>query len=155
MQIRRAQPAESRALAQWIAERHYLRSTPPGFVVALEFLEGRQRIGAILIGRPASRSYDARYILELTRMFFVDSAPTNTESRALALMRKYIRTWLPTIRLLIAYSDPGAGHSGGVYQADGWASIGRTRKSRGYGWESRPNRAGGSVGPKIRWVRTP
>jgi hypothetical protein len=32
MNFRRAQPSEARAIVAWIKERHYLRTTPPGYV---------------------------------------------------------------------------------------------------------------------------
>jgi hypothetical protein len=155
MNFRRAQPSEARAIVAWIKERHYLRTTPPGYVAVLEFIEGRDRIGAMMLGRPSARSLDADRVLELTRMYFVDAAPKNTESHGLAIMRKFVRTWLPGIRLLIAYSDPAAGHAGTVYEADGWAPYGMTTHKTGDGWRSRPNRAADPVTPKQRWLRTP
>ena len=57
---------------------------------------------------------DADRILELTRAYLVDEAPKNSESHALSLMRKHVRTWLPGIRLLLAYSDGAAGHPCGA-----------------------------------------
>ena len=155
MILRRAQPSESREVASWIKERHYLKSTPPGYVVALEFIEGRERIGAMLIGRPTARSLDADRILELTRMYFEDAAPTNTESQALSQMRAFVRKWFPAIRLLISYSDPSVGHRGTVYEADGWAPFGKTTHASGYGWKSRNGRRDSPCQPKQRWVRTP
>lgn len=155
MHLRRTAPSETRELMAWVKSRHYTKRTPPGCIFALEFTEGSERVGAILVGRPASKSYDASQILELTRMFFVDEMPMNTESRALGMMRKFVRTWLPQTRLMIAYSDPSVGHEGKVYEADGWAQMGRTTSKNGYGWRSRPNRADDPVTPKLRWVRTP
>lgn len=154
MIVRRAQPCESRAVSAWIKERHYSKTTPPGYVCALEFLEGREVVGAMLLGRPASRAYDADLILELTRVYFVDSAPPNTESHGLAMMRKYVRTWYPQIRLLISYSDPKY-HDGTIYEADNWAPFGLTKPRNGdVGWQSRPNRTE-DLSRKQRWVRTP
>jgi hypothetical protein len=156
MHIRRAQPSESRELSAWIKARHYTKRCPPGYVLALEFLDGLgQRIGAMLLGRPAARSVDQDRVLELTRMFFVDGTEHCAESRGLSLMRRYVRSWLPQVRLLLAYSDPAQGHQGGVYEADGWAMFGQTTHKKGYGWRSRPNRNDDPVGVKIRWVRTP
>ena len=155
MILRRAQPSESREVSAWIKQRHYLSSCPPGYVVALEFIEGRDRVGAMLLGRPAARAYDADRILELTRMYFVDEMPKNTESCALAMMRKWVRRWLPGIRLLLSYSDPAQGHQGTIYRADGWAPFGQTKHTSGHGWRSRPGRSDDPVTPKLRWVRTP
>ncbi len=154
--MRRCQPSEAREVLGWIKERHYLRSTPPGFVVVFEFrAAGQGRVGAMVIGRPTARVYDPDKILELTRMFFVDDTPRNTESNALSMMRGYIRRWFPQIRLLLAYSDPSVGHRGTIYQADGWAPFGQTRNAKGHGWESRAGRRDSVCSKKIRWVRTP
>jgi hypothetical protein len=136
---------------------HYLGSCPPGFVHVLEFTNGAILIGAMLIGRPASRGIDPAKVLELSRMYFVDGdmAPVNTESQALSMMRRHVRVWLPGIRLLVAYSDPEQGHQGKVYEADGWAPFGMTGKHGGYGWRSREGRRDMRLSSKQRWVRTP
>ena len=157
MRLRRAQPQESREVREWIKARHYLRTAPPGYRVALEFMEGQERVGAMLWGRPAARSLDPELWLELTRMYFLDEAPRNTESRALAMARRWIRVWLPQVRGLLAYSDPSVGHSGTVYAADGWAPFGRTRARHNQsGWRSRAGRKGEeNYSRKTRWVRTP
>lgn len=154
--LRCAQPTESRAVAAWIAERHYRGCVPAGYGAALEFLERRERVGAMLLGRPTGPGLDARVWAELTRMYFVDEMPLNTESRGLAQMRAWVRKWWPRIRCLIAYSDPEQGHEGKVYEADGWAPFGFT-SSGGNGWGSRPGRRdeGKPRTRKQRWVRTP
>jgi hypothetical protein len=156
MEMRRCQPSETREVLEWIEERHYLRSTPPGFRVILEFTERHTgRVGAMQWGRPTSRELDPAKVLELTRMYFDDKMPKNTESHALSMARRHIRVWMPEVRLLLAYSDPGQGHAGTVYEADGWAPFGRTAKSHGCGWKSREGRRSEQVGSKTRWVRTP
>jgi hypothetical protein len=155
MNVRRAQPNETRELKNWIKAHHYLKSTPPSSVCMLEFTELGCRIGAAMIGRPASRNIDAGKILELTRMYFIDDTPANTESRALGMLRKFIRTWFPGIKLLVSYSDPEAGHAGTIYAADNWAPFGRTKRTIGKGWESRNGRRITRREAKQRWVRTP
>ena len=158
MILRRCQPSETRAIHEWMKEVHYLKSAPPGHVAALEFIEGKERVGAMLLGRPAARSYDADLILELTRAYFVDSAPKNTESQGLSMMRAWVRKWLPGIRLLISYSDPAQGHTGTIYAADGWAPFGMTSGSHAQQsrWKSRPGRVvEQNYSQKQRWVRTP
>lgn len=155
MILRRCQPSETREVMAWIKARHYLRSTPPGCVAVVEFLEGKERVGAAIIGRPSARSLDADRVLELNRLLFVDQAPKNTESRALGMIRAFVRKWFQGVRLLISYSDPAQGHTGCIYEADGWAPFGKTTHKTGYGWRSRPNRSADPVTPKTRWVRTP
>lgn len=155
MQIRRAQPSEAIELKEWIAAGHYLKSCPPGFVQMLEFVEGRQRIGGMLIGRPAAKTYNPDKILQLHRVWFIDNTERFVESRGLAMMRKHVRVWLPQIRLLISYSDPSEGHTGMIYDADGWAPLGLTDEAWGYGWKSRDGRRDQKVSRKMRWMRTP
>ena len=159
MIVRRAQPEETTVIKQWVAARHYLKSTPPGFVFILEFLDpsGKERWGAMIFGRPTARQYDADRVLELTRMYFVDDTPQNTESRALGMARSFIRRWYPQIRLVLAYADPSNGHKGTIYEADNWAPFGMTKESHGYGWSSREaeSRQDTQVASKMRWVRTP
>jgi hypothetical protein len=152
--LRRAQPGESREVREWIMKHHYTRSAPPGYRVALEFVEGRERVGAMLLGRPDARSLDSTRWLQLTRMYFTDEAGPNTESRALGMMRRWVRIWMPQVKGLLSYSDPSVGHQGTVYLADNWAPFGQTKNSR-VGWQSRPNRQPGSNARKTRWVRTP
>ncbi len=118
-------------------------------------MEGRELIGAMLLGRPAAKAYNPDLIMELSRVFFVDEAPKNTESQALSIMRRHVRTWMPGIRLLVAYSDPAQGHMGTIYAADGWAPFGMTGKHYGYGWKNREGRRDEQLSSKQRWVRTP
>lgn len=153
--IRRCQPSETIARKQWIAERHYLQSAPPGFVHVYEYLLRGDLVGGCILGRTSARQYDPKRVLEVTRFFFLDGTPSNVESRGLALMRKHVRMWLPAIRLLIAYSDPGQGHGGTIYNADGWCPFGMTDRAWGYGWNSRAGRRDQKVSRKRRWVRTP
>ncbi len=154
MILRRVQPSEGAGLKAWIKAFHYTGATPPGYRVALEFLEGKHLIGGMLLGRPTSRELHPNLILELTRMVFIDDTPKNTESQALGMMRKWVRCWMQEIRLLLAYSDPSVGHQGIVYLADGWAPFGMTHNSK-IGWRNRPNRRAEQPSRKQRWVRTP
>lgn len=155
MQLHRAQPSEARAASQWIAARHYLESCPAGWVHIYEFTEGRDLIGAMLVGRPSAKSYDPDKILQLHRMFFVDETAHCVESQALAIMRKNIRTWLPGIRGLLSYSDPSVGHKGTVYEADNWCPLGLTDEPSEFAWQSRPGRKKAKRSRKMRWFRTP
>lgn len=155
MHIRRAQPSETRELKDWIAARHYLGSCPPGFVHLYEFTEGKDLIGGMLLGRPSAKQYNPDKILQLHRMFFVDATPRFVESHGLALMRRYVRVWLPRIKGLLSYSDPSVGHEGTVYEADNWCPLGLTDEAWGNGWESREGRKSEKKSRKMRWFRSP
>lgn len=136
---------------RWLQKYHYLHSTPAGAIIRMEFLENGQRIGAMMWGRNTSPKQDQKNILCLTRMFFVDDAPKNTESRGLAMARKYIRKHYPEIKGLVAYSSTGQGHEGTVYQADGWFEVSRSKTSR----DCRSGRKNLDTSAKIKWVRSP
>ena len=141
----------SKELDRWIAAHHYLGNTPAGAVLRLEFWDGRKRIGAMMWGRNTSPKQDQRNMLCLTRMYFVDDTEKNTESRALAMARKYIRKHLPVIKGIVAYSSTGQGHEGIIYQADGWFEVSRSRGGKDY----RENRSNIDTSQKIKWCRTP
>jgi hypothetical protein len=154
--MRVAQPTESRELAAWIGDRHYLGPLP-GYALAIEYMLGRERVGGSLWGSPTARGYRSDAygaMLQLTRLYLVDDTPDHAESRALALARKHIRTWLPRVTLLVTYSDPAQGHEGTIYAADGWTRFGLT-KGDGHSFESRPGRRARGASRKQRWVRTP
>lgn len=147
--------SRSTELDRWLAERHYLKSTPPGAQLRLWILDNAgARIGAMMWGRPTARSLDQSTLLELTRMYLVDETEPNAESRALSLARKHIRKHLPSIKGLISYSSSGQGHEGTIYRADGWFPVGQTRRRKD-GWSSRAERAELDLSPKTRWVRSP
>jgi len=137
---------------KWIAEHHYLKSTPCGARLRFWVLVDGKRVGAMMWGRPTARNLDQWKLLELTRMYFIDDTPPFIESRALSMARKYIRKHMPEIKGLIAYSSTGQGHEGTVYEADGWFQLGVTR---GTSWENRPGRTDRDLSDKIRWVRSP
>lgn len=155
MNLRRAQPAESREVAEWIRTHHYLDELPPAYRFALEVMNGRERIGAFLLGLPP-RGYDQTRWLALWRVYFIDATAPNVESQGLAMMRRFVRVWVPSTRMLVSYSDPEQGHEGVIYEADGWA-YDRNTRGGGEGWTNRPGRrsGGGKRTPKLRWLRTP
>ena len=140
---------------KWIAENHYLHSTPAGAVIRMDFLDNDRRIGAMMWGRPDAPQADQAQLLELTRMYFVDDTEHCAESHALSMARKYIRKHHPQIKGLIAYSSTGAGHEGTIYIADGWFVVSRSKERKGNGWASRDGRINRDPSAKIKLSRSP
>ncbi len=141
-------------LDNWIAERHYLKSTPAGAVIRMEFCTPENtRLGAMMWGRPVAPKVDQEHILELTRMYFVDNTEDFVESKALAMARKYIRKHYPKIKGLIAYSSTAEGHKGTIYQADGWFKISESKSETG-SWENREGRKNRDLSIKIKYARS-
>lgn len=137
---------------RWIAERHYLRSTPAGAVIRMRFSDAEgNTLGAMLWGRNPSPKQDQHNVLCLTRMCFVDDTEHCIESRALAMARKYIRKHYAKIIGLVAYSSTGEGHEGVVYKADGWFEVSRSKENHR---DTRIGRQNRDVSAKIKWVRS-
>lgn len=157
LRLRRCQPSETQATKKWVAANHYLQCAPPGYAFILEFYERTEMIGAHIWGIPQAKAYQPDRVLQLYRVFFVDDTAHCVESQALAMARKYVRTWLPLIRLVLSYSDPSVGHDGTIYQADGWCELGKTKEDRWYGFQRHKGREreAKTVTAKVRWVRTP
>ena len=133
-----------------------MKSAPPGHIAAFEFIEGKERVGGLLIGRPSSKGYNPDFVVEFSRVCFADGIPENAGSRALAMGRRWIRINLPGIRLVLSYHNP-ATHNGTMYLADGWCPLGITKAKHGQsGWASRQGRKfEETYVPKQRWVRSP
>jgi hypothetical protein len=60
----------------------------------------------------------------LARLWLDDCLGRNCESRTLAVIIRLLRRHQSTIKALIAYSDPMAGHTGGIYRAAGFLYLG-------------------------------
>lgn len=139
----------------WIKEHHYLKSTPAGAVIRLEFLDDSgDRIGAMMWGRPVSPKVDQVHTLQLTRMCFIDETEHCAESRALGMARKHIRKHYPHIKGLITYASTGLGHEGTIYQADGWFLVSKSDSFRG-SWENRLGRTNRDLSAKLKFARSP
>ncbi|AHD06447.1 hypothetical protein [Paenibacillus larvae] len=152
MQIH-VEACRSTEIDKWIASRHYLKSTPAGAKLRLWILdEKRNRIGAMMWGRPTARNLDGNRLLELTRMCVIDDTDPFVESKALSLARKMIRKTMPDIKGLIAYSSTGQEHEGTIYEADNWFVLGVSKSGR---WSNRPGREDRDTSVKKRWCRTP
>jgi hypothetical protein len=63
------------------------------------------------------RGTEVGQYLELNRMWMCDSAPRNTESRAISHCVKYIRRAMPTVAWIQSFADERCGGLGVVYQA--------------------------------------
>lgn len=150
------QEAYDKLLDRWIAERHYLKSTPCGARLRLWILDQRREIiGAMMWGKPLSRMLNQKKILVLTRMFFIEEVTICDRVDALCLSREYIKKYFPEVRLLKSYSSQNTGDKcGDVFDADGWCPYGLTT---GGSWKrkGRENRKDRDTSRKIRWVRSP
>lgn len=104
-----------------IEQNHYLGYAPCGCKFCLGVYADSELVGVMIFGHPIARMEEQESTLELTRMFLFDS-PKNSESKALSLAEKWIKS-NRTERRLIAYSDTAEGHQGIIYRAANWKLI--------------------------------
>jgi hypothetical protein len=74
-------------------------------------------------GKVVSGTVQGEY-LELNRMWLDDSAPRNSESRAISYAIKYIRRACPSVAWIQSFADERCGGLGVVYQAANFRFIG-------------------------------
>lgn len=125
------QPVPHAVAGELVRQNHYLHSAPAAVRLSLGIFAGTDLLGtAILnpgpIGTPhlfrGARSHD---VLCLARLWLDDRLPKNSESRALAIVARFLKRHTQ-VKALIAYSDPAAGHTGGIYRAAGWLFLGES-----------------------------
>ena len=125
-----------------IIRHHYLHSAPSAefaFAVTLQGKEDglvawEELVGGALFGGGSNRFLGSPYgldhngITELVRLFLLDDVKdyvNNAASQVLGLTLKYLRNCTDK-HLALAFSDPVAGHVGGVYKASNWQCIGES-----------------------------
>ena len=125
----KVQPIPFNASKTIIEREHYLHSMPGGTCLAFgAFVKGRL-LGAATFGSGPMLAHklvegtNPKDCLTLTRLWLSDELPPNSESRFLGVMLRAIKK-NTSIKFLVSYADPSAGHLGIIYQATGWLYTG-------------------------------
>lgn len=124
--IRRVAPV---AVARLITDEHYLHSMPTAPIACFGVYLNSELVGAVVITSGARHSHrvlsggTSGTVATLARLWLADSVPKNSESRVLAVVANQLRRDT-SMRALLSYADPLAGHVGTVYQAAGWQYLG-------------------------------
>jgi len=112
-----------------IVQNHYLHSLPGGTMLCFGVLLHGKLLGALALG---AGSFSAHSLvagakrddcISLTRLWLSDELPHNAESRVIGIVLRSLRR-STTLKFVVAYSDPTAGHIGYVYQASNWLYTG-------------------------------
>jgi hypothetical protein len=112
---------------------HYLHRWPGVVVLILGLWRGPFVIGVIVFALPpreTMRRYGVSLVWELARLYIMDSEPFNSETWFMARAINFVRSNHPTVKALVSYADPSAGHSGVIYRAANWEQDGRTDQER-------------------------
>ena len=113
--------------------RHYLQSFPGGALLSFGAFVGSHLLGVLVLGVGPANVHrlfsDTRRgeVLCLARFWLDHSLGPNCESRTLAIVLRALRRSQSTVKALVAYSDPAAGHTGVIYRAAGFFYVGRSQ----------------------------
>ena len=108
---------------------HYLHSFPGGTRLSFGVYLDTRLMGALTFGVGPYLGYklvkDAspNDVVTLTRLWLSDDLPKNSESRVLGIVLRSLRKDT-SLKFVLAYSDPVAGHVGTIYQATNWLYTG-------------------------------
>ena len=111
-------------------EKHYLKSYPAGSLVNVGIFANHTLVGVAVIGVGPFNIHrlfldaNPEEVLCLSRLWLDDRCGRNSESRVLGIICRSLRRWQTSIKAIIAYSDPTAGHDGTIYRAAGFAYLG-------------------------------
>ena len=114
-----------------LVPNHYLHSLPGGTKLSLGIFLNSRLLGALTFGVGPYLGYkivdDASPddVVTLTRLWLYDELPSNSESKVLGIALRSLKRD-PSLKFVLAYSDPSAGHSGTIYQATNWLYTGRS-----------------------------
>ena len=108
---------------------HYLHSFPGGTKLSFGVYLDARLLGALTFGVGPYLGYklvkDASPddVVTLTRLWLSDGLPKNSESRVIGIVLRSLRKET-SLKFVLAYSDPAAGHVGTIYQATNWLYTG-------------------------------
>ena len=113
-------------------EKHYLHSYPGAALLNLGIFCGNSLMGVVVLGAGPTnihrllRDASREEVVCLARLWLDDRLGRNSESRTLGIILRQLRKEQTTIKALVAYSDPKAGHTGVIYQASGFLYLGKS-----------------------------
>ena len=110
--------------------RHYLKSYPGGVLMNFGIFVEDILMGIAVISAGSAnlhRLFSGAKNLEvacLARLWLDDRLGRNSESRTLGIIFRQLRRYQSTIKAVVAYSDPEAGHTGTIYRGAGMLYLG-------------------------------
>ena len=132
LQDLRVAPISFRIAKRLLVREHYLHSMPGGSRLSLGVFLGKQLLGAVLLGAGPSNVHrlvdgaEPDDCLTLTRLWLDDLLPTNSESTVIGATLRNLRRHT-SVKFVVTYADPSAGHVGTIYQATNWLYTGMSQ----------------------------
>lgn len=121
------------AVARRVCEKHhYLHSFPGGSLLSFGVFVGPRLLGVAVLGCGPKNALlllhgaQGHELVTLSRLWLDDLLGRNSESRTLGVLLQHLRRDQSTIKAVLAYSDPLAGHMGTIYQAAGFLYLGES-----------------------------
>lgn len=118
------------SVAKPIIERgHYLHTMPGGCKLTFGVFKESNLLGVLTFGVGPMNAFKLvegatpEDCMTLTRLWLADELPKNAESFVLGLVIRALKTHT-SLRFLVTYADPSAGHVGTIYQASNWVYTG-------------------------------
>lgn len=114
-----------------LIKAHYLKAWPKNIQLTFGLKRKGKLIGVITYSDVVNeiKSSFGQNIWELSRLFIIDSVPTNGESFFIAGTIRHLKKNYPTLKKLISFADPEYGHSGVVYKASNWKQFNHASKN--------------------------
>lgn len=122
-------PIPTSIAKELLVSKHYLHSWPGGTKLAFGVFDGQRLMGAATLGVGPFLGYclvdgaTPKDCITLTRLWLSDELPKNGESHVIGVIIRALRHHT-TLKFIIAYADPAAGHIGIIYQATNWIYTG-------------------------------
>ena len=125
-------PVPARAARQVCEARHYLRSYPGGALLNFGLFVGNRLLGVAVLGAGPTNLHrlfqgaKSQEVICLARLWLDDRLGRNSESHTLGFILRMLRREQGTVKAVVAYSDPAAGHTGTIYRAAGFLYLGES-----------------------------
>jgi hypothetical protein len=130
------------AAARWaLAKWYHYPNMPSGKVARIGVWEDEKFIGVVLFGSGANPDLGTPYGLKCTEccemVRVAMGAHKSPVSRIVRIAVLLLKRAFSGLRLIVSFSDPIAGHVGGIYQAGNWVYAGMTTASPEYIFQGR------------------
>jgi hypothetical protein len=114
---------------QVFVRHHYLHSAAGATILCFGVFVHERLLGAMSFGRGPAQAYrlvrgaSTRDSATLSRVWLSDSLPRNSESRVVAIALRQLKRHT-SLKFVVTYADPAAGHTGTIYRAGNWLFTG-------------------------------